>query len=165
MSECLEYPSLACGPWGPEAFTEKGGRRVWRYVLVGLLAIVLLGSVTLALSSINALGSGSAATSVLTASRAARLSGLTFSGDDLYDPAAGANPARSVTFAARTQSGDDAYDLAAGGLPALFVRSASPNLSGDDLYDPAAGARLARSVFGTARTYSGDDAYDPAAGR
>ena len=65
-----------------------------------------------------------------------------FSGDDVYDPAAG------VTFKGALESG---------------------GFSGDDSYDPAADLRLApvKRQEGTRAkggSFSGDDAYDPAAG-
>ena len=59
-------------------------------------------------------------------------------------------------------SGDDAYDPAAGGQP-LLARTSTISYSGDDAYDPAAGGQTLRvSTF--ASSFSGDDAYDPAAG-
>ena len=63
--------------------------------------------------------------------------GVSFSGDDDYDPAAGGQPLLTRTVAS-SYSGDDAYDPAAGGQ-ALLVRTFASSYSGDDAYDPAAG--------------------------
>jgi hypothetical protein len=81
--------------------------------------------------------------------------GISYSGDDPYDPAAGGLPTislnqvplGSVASSATTLSGDDAYDPAAGGLDPLenvwvsewVARRDITTLSGDDAYDPAAG--------------------------
>jgi len=69
-------------------------------------------------------------------------------------------------------SGDDLYDPAAGalldGIHKDPVKLSSGSYSGDDLYDPAAGALLEGIQKGlnkfTGGGYSGDDDYDPAAG-
>jgi hypothetical protein len=115
--------------------------------------------------------------SVSVASERPRLNaGITYSGDDPYDPAAGGLPELSVNVASErprlnagiTYSGDDPYDPAAGGLPVLSVNVASerPRLnagitySGDDPYDPAAGGRPELSVIALAA----DDGYDLAVG-
>lgn len=98
------------------------------------------------------------------------------SGDDAYDPAAGAHPELFVAPAAASYSGDDAYDPAAGSYPALYVGAAAIDLSGDDAYDPAAGGLsefagnaveepfCAAVELESVGRYSGDDIYDPAAG-
>jgi hypothetical protein len=85
--------------------------------------------------------------------------GISYSGDDLYDPAAGGRPELSVAMASASErspfstgisySGDDPYDPAAGGRPELSVAMASAS---------------ERSPFSTGISYSGDDPYDPAAG-
>jgi hypothetical protein len=99
--------------------------------------------------------------------------GVSYSGDDAYDPAA------SRYDAAITYSGDDDYDPAAASIatspappinPSAFAARSS--FGGDDAYDPAAGgvAHLPLFVSSSEGTFSadgsfgGDDAYDPAAG-
>lgn len=137
MSACVENLSLDCNPWGAEAFTRESRRGAGLFLVAGLLVLSLLAYAWVATFLNDA-----AESRALAASRALSVGGLTYSGDDLYDPATGANPAWSVLTAARSHSGDDAYDLAAGSHPALFVRSARPSFSGDDAYDPAADGRL-----------------------
>jgi hypothetical protein len=103
-----------------------------------------------------------------------------YSGDDLYDPAAGGFPELYASVAA-SFSGDDAYDLAAGANPERGALLFAAGFSGDDPYDPAAGGLPAVALFSVAESwgelaacdlaepvvlggFSGDDAYDPAAG-
>ena len=133
-----------------------------RSILVGSLVLLLLAAFPLAAAA------GSA-------------DGLSYSGDDAYDRAAGGFP-DLYTGVAFSFSGDDAYDpavggLAAGGIPerAAFIFAAG--FSGDDAYDPAAGGLAAVSLFSLSELafcepsvfsveggFSGDDAYDLAAG-
>ena len=132
-----------------------------RFILVGSLVLLLLGAFPLAAAA------GSA-------------DGASLSGDDAYDPAAGAIPDLFVSVSS-SFSGDDAYDIAAGGNPerAAFIFAAG--FGGDDAYDPAAGGLEAVSLFsvdealgelafcdsvelGDVGRFSGDDAYDLAAG-
>lgn len=100
----------------------------------------------------------------------------TFSGDDAYDPAAGATPqlavaarptiSRSAAISPSTFSGDDAYDVAAGSSPELSVAGATLG------YDARQGLAceladdeiVAREAWSVAGGFSGDDAYDRAAG-
>jgi hypothetical protein len=165
MAECLERP---CETGYDLLGTSAGIRQdlkqfvSWlgdlRVLLFGLIAVLLSVTLITALS-----GRGTDAMTLRSAA--------TYSGDDLYDPAAGsvlallsrsAGSARAVRY-----SGDDAYDPAAGARPERAFRSAgsAASFSGDDAYDLAAGsqptlfANRARAV-----RYSGDDAYDPAAG-
>lgn len=159
MSACVENLSLDCTPWGARVLWQESRRGARLFVAAGLLVLLLL-----AYAWVATLLSDAAESRALVASSAATLSGLTYSGDDLYDRATGANPARSILTAARTFGGDDAYDRAAGSYPALFVRSSVPSLSGDDAYDLAAGGYPALSVGSAAFSLSGDDAYDWAAG-
>jgi len=103
-----------------------------------------------------------------------------YSGDDLYDPAAGGFPGLYASIAA-SFSGDDAYDLAAGAFPERGALLFAAGFSGDDAYDPAAGGLAAVTLFTLADLraelavcdlsavavsggFSGDDAYDTAAG-
>jgi len=85
--------------------------------------------------------------------------GGNYSGDDAYDPAAGALIASYARFVTNF-SGDDAYDLASGGqpedTPVLFVN----RFSGDDAYDPAAGGFYYEPTIRYVSNFSGDDAYD-----
>jgi hypothetical protein len=141
MSECITSPQdcLAIDPRAPAREIWRSLDlivRQWRYLLASLLLVSLLAYVALAVAQ----GSG-AQGRALNADYAGlgSASAPSLSGDDLYDLAAGGNPARSVLAAPRTFSGDDAYDRAAGSHPALFVRSTSGSYSGDDAYDPAAG--------------------------
>ncbi len=85
--------------------------------------------------------------------------GITFSGDDAYDPAAGGR-AVPIPLYTDSYSGDDAYDPAADGL-ARPQQNYAVTFSGDDAYDPAAGGRAVPIPLYT-DSYSGDDAYDPA---
>lgn len=71
-------------------------------------------------------------------------------------------------------SGDDVYDPAAGTrfksiLKRLFFNKNGDSYSGDDVYDPAAGAKFEgfltqHFLNKSGGNYSGDDAYDPATG-
>ena len=87
--------------------------------------------------------------------------GGSYSGDDLYDPAAGSLEAQTAQFVANF-SGDDAYDLAAGGQPAKSPPAFVNRFSGDDAYDPAAGGLYYEPTLRYVTNFSGDDAYDPA---
>ena len=88
--------------------------------------------------------------------------GGNYSGDDAYDPAAGALIASNARFVMNF-SGDDAYDLAAGGEPAKTPMRYVNCFSGDDAYDPAAGGLYYyEPTVRYLATFSGDDAYDPA---
>lgn len=53
-------------------------------------------------------------------------------------------------------SGDDAYDPAAGAINVQFVQ----NFSGDDAYDSAAGGLIYEPTVRYVSNFSGDDAYD-----
>ena len=105
-------------------------------VSAGLILLLLLVAAPVAAQSVDA-------------------GGISYSGDDPYDPAAGGLPAislnqvplGSVASSATSLSGDDAYDPAADGLEPLenvwvsewAARRDITTLSGDDDYDPAAG--------------------------
>ena len=132
-----------------------------RFILVSSLVLLLMGAFPLAAAA------GSA-------------DGASFSGDDAYDPAAGAIPELFVSVAS-SFSGDDAYDVAAGGIPDLAAFTFAAGFGGDDAYDPAAGGLEAVSLFSVDEAlgefafcdsseladvgrFSGDDAYDLAAG-
>lgn len=64
-----------------------------------------------------------------------------YSGDDIYDPAAGGRAYRPYAGPAQSYSGDDAYDAAADGLVQRPLRARNVSYSGDDAYDFAAGGR------------------------
>jgi hypothetical protein len=121
-----------------------------RYVLAGMLILLLLAVFPLAAAAEHS-------------------SAVSYSGDDVYDPAAGGLRALSVVAASDVASygpaglaiaggfsGDDAYDPAAGGLPALSAVA----------FAASQGDVVGRSAAGLAITggFSGDGAYDPAAG-
>ena len=114
------------------------------------------------------------------AAAAGPLDGKSYSGDDLYDPAAGGFPGLYLSVDG-SLSGDDAYDVAAGALPERGALLFAAGFGGDDAYDPAAGGLPAVSLFSVAESrgelaecdasalsvagsFSGDDLYDPAAG-
>ncbi len=88
--------------------------------------------------------------------------GGNYSGDDAYDPAAGALIASNARFVTNFSGDDDAYDLAAGGQPAETPVRYVNRFSGDDAYDPAAGGLYYEPTVRYVANFSGDDAYDPA---
>lgn len=113
-----------------------------RYILIGTLILLLAASFPVVAA-------------------AGHLNEASFSGDDIYDPAAPLYAAgeseidgldeASLAFSGG-YSGDDAYDPAAGGLYESFLFAAE----GDDCDSP--------SGLASVGSFSGDDAYDSAAG-
>jgi hypothetical protein len=117
-----------------------------QYLSVGLILLLLLVAVPVGAQTANG-------------------GDVSYSGDDLYDPAAGGLPAislnpvpqRSIRSSGMTLSGDDPYDPAAFGLDPLFdplpldwaAERHTTSFSGDDPYDPAAGGKPQQSVAGS----------------
>ena len=69
-------------------------------------------------------------------------------------------PAAAFAQGDRTYSGDDVYDLAAGALSAPSPQFVM-NFSGDDAYDLAAGGFFYEPTVRYVSNFRGDDAYDP----
>jgi hypothetical protein len=86
--------------------------------------------------------------------------GGNYSGDDVYDLAAGALSAPNPQFVMNF-SGDDTYDLAADGQPTETPAHYAKRFSGDDDYDSAAGGLFYEPTVRYVSNFSGDDAYDP----
>jgi len=84
---------------------------------VYVLAIVLAGVLLMTLSLAATTGSRQDRDFLSSVHADANRAGRSYSGDDAYDPAAGATLGGSLAAVTGRFSGDDAYDPAAGGYP------------------------------------------------